>query len=655
MKNPPPFLISAALLFWGWQTHLLPLAILFTVVVEVRRILKTKWDLSRTEWSHLTDICTIILLSILTYGFFHDKTRIMYDISKLLPVVFFPLFAAQLYSISGKVDLAALSLIARKQKKASSRFPPLNIAYPYLLICLIAAGFGNRTDGAYFIGICALSAWAAYGFRSQQTTLARWILLLLLIAGIGFTAHSGLFQLQRVLTDVANRFFEHSTNPLKSVTSLGDIGTQKLSDTILFRATPGAPPDQPLLLREASYNYYRTPSWYASKIELSERPPTIAKFPIHLTAPPKNIIPKTIHIHTRIRKRKDTLKLPGDTFQIEYLPKATLKTNRLGSIVISDVEKGLIDYRASFAAGASADGPPDEFDLNIPPQELKAIQQFIAEHRLDSLPPEQLIQTLESIFDTEYSYTLDHKGKGARKTPLAYFLLDRKAGHCEYFATATVLILRACDIPARYIVGYAAAEYSALEKQFIIRKRHGHAWTRVHLNGRWQDLDTTSPNWLALENKNASPFRFLTDFVSFLSFKLSQFRWSEKDYMGRIAIALLLLLILMISNRLRKQKKSGRKKTSARRKRRRRTRAESPDSFDRLEKVLTQKGYPRNPGETLLTWARRIQQANPDLLDYDDLHCIIAHHYRQRFAPGHTPELTAIQAAVKQLLESINE
>ena len=35
-------------------------------------------------------------------------------------------------------------------------------------------------------------------------------------------------------------------------------------------------------------------------------------------------------------------------------------------------------------------------------------------------------------------------------TPLADFLLRTRSGHCEYYATATVLLLRAAGIPARY-------------------------------------------------------------------------------------------------------------------------------------------------------------------------------------------------------------
>ncbi|MBT8330725.1 MAG: transglutaminase-like domain-containing protein, partial [Deltaproteobacteria bacterium] len=35
------------------------------------------------------------------------------------------------------------------------------------------------------------------------------------------------------------------------------------------------------------------------------------------------------------------------------------------------------------------------------------------------------------------------------------FLTRSRSGHCEYFATATVLLLRQAGIPARYARGYS--------------------------------------------------------------------------------------------------------------------------------------------------------------------------------------------------------
>jgi hypothetical protein len=55
-------------------------------------------------------------------------------------------------------------------------------------------------------------------------------------------------------------------------------------------------------------------------------------------------------------------------------------------------------------------------------------------------------------------------------------------------------LLREAGLPARYAVGYSVQEKTG--KGFIVRDRHAHAWCLVHLDGVWQDFDTT-PRFLA--------------------------------------------------------------------------------------------------------------------------------------------------------------
>jgi hypothetical protein len=651
----PPLLISAALLFWGWQTGLLPLAICFAAAIELQRFLKTQREISRTEWNHLADICTIILLGILIVGFSHDKARLIYDTGKLLPIIFFPLLIAQTYSVAGKVELAALSLLTRKQKKSSHRLPPADIQYPYFFVCLLAAGLNKTADNTYFWGLCLLGAWAAHGIRAHRVRLLSWVALLLLTAASAQTFHISLYNLQQTLIALSERFFNQDVDPFKTSTSIGDIGMQKMFNDILFRASPETlPPNAiPLHLHEASYNVYSDSSWYAMQTKLLLHDNSTGLHPVSLQ-PYTGTAPYALEIQTRIRSDKTTLKLPPGTVQLDLLPKCSILTNSLGAVTLQKVEPRTIRYRAAFSPDYLSESPPTSLDVEVPEHEREAIFQIANQLKLSELPPTEAVQTLKHYFNTEFSYTLEHRGKGKHKTPLAYFLLERKAGQCELFATSTVLILRASGIPARYAVGYVAQEFSTLEQQFIIRQRHGHAWVRVYLDGRWQDLDTTSSNWLALEEDEQSPFQIISDFFSFISFSFSRLRWSQKDYLSKLAIGLLVLLILMIANRLRKQKKSGRKKiVRSKKKKTRKGRRQKQTSLERLEKEIAHKGWPRNPGEALIPWALRVQQAAPDLLNYPDLHAAIHQHYRQRFADDHAPSDNS--AIVKQLLESIKE
>src|SRR5262249_35384648 len=59
---------------------------------------------------------------------------------------------------------------------------------------------------------------------------------------------------------------------------------------------------------------------------------------------------------------------------------------------------------------------------------------------------------LERGLKIHYGYTLQLPGPV--KDPLADFLFDRRAGHCEDFATALAVLLRARGIPSRVVVGF---------------------------------------------------------------------------------------------------------------------------------------------------------------------------------------------------------
>ncbi|MEM9137769.1 MAG: transglutaminase domain-containing protein, partial [Cyanobacteria bacterium P01_F01_bin.42] len=77
------------------------------------------------------------------------------------------------------------------------------------------------------------------------------------------------------------------------------------------------------------------------------------------------------------------------------------------------------------------------------------------------------------------------------QTPLEAFLLDHRSGHCEYFASATALLLRSTGIPARYVAGYSVSEFSPAEQQYIGRVRDAHAWVMAYVDGAWRTIDTT--------------------------------------------------------------------------------------------------------------------------------------------------------------------
>src|SRR5262249_14522877 len=73
--------------------------------------------------------------------------------------------------------------------------------------------------------------------------------------------------------------------------------------------------------------------------------------------------------------------------------------------------------------------------------------------------PARLVALLDWLRSAhEYSVRLPRHPAGV--DPVEDFLFERRAGHCEYFATAMVILLRASGIPARYVNGYLGGEWN---------------------------------------------------------------------------------------------------------------------------------------------------------------------------------------------------
>jgi transglutaminase-like putative cysteine protease len=74
--------------------------------------------------------------------------------------------------------------------------------------------------------------------------------------------------------------------------------------------------------------------------------------------------------------------------------------------------------------------------------------------------------------------------------PVSNFLLDKRAAHCEYFASAAAVLLRCVGVPSRYVVGYYAHESDG--DGLIVRQRDAHAWTECYIDGvGWVAVDAT--------------------------------------------------------------------------------------------------------------------------------------------------------------------
>jgi protein-glutamine gamma-glutamyltransferase len=98
---------------------------------------------------------------------------------------------------------------------------------------------------------------------------------------------------------------------------------------------------------------------------------------------------------------------------------------------------------------------------------------------------------VESYLRSRYTYTLNLTGKPGQD-PLARFLFETRAGHCEYFASAMTIMLRTLGIPAREVNGFLPGEYNDLAGDYIVRASDAHSWVEVYFPGNgWMTFDPT--------------------------------------------------------------------------------------------------------------------------------------------------------------------
>lgn len=105
-----------------------------------------------------------------------------------------------------------------------------------------------------------------------------------------------------------------------------------------------------------------------------------------------------------------------------------------------------------------------------------------------------LINNLQQYYRDNFKYTLSPGAVPKEKDVVEYFLNETKQGYCTYFAAASVVLLRAANIPARYVEGYVVkpTDYignvirkdSDIELYKVeIKDSSAHAWVEVYIDG----------------------------------------------------------------------------------------------------------------------------------------------------------------------------
>ena len=655
--TPPPFFLGTVLLFWGWQVQTLAVAVCLAGIIESPQLVKTRFEFTAKDFNKFVDISIVLLAATVVTALTIDIHKALATLLKWLPLVLFPMVAAQEYASGKQIDTRSFFLATRRRlRQPVYETGKINISYLFSFASILASASANRTELSFFYGLSFFSAWALWQTRPKRYRISVWLLFLVIIPVSGFIFQHAIKETGIKVSRWAMQRFAayYSTDPFKSHTAIGDIGELKFFNTIALRISlePLSSTD-PFLLHRATYNRFSRNSWLSSAPFTRLEPQNNQTFwQINPKVPAQGSHPavhknfetdpltRTMTIYSRPVRNKSVLSLPAGTLSIGQMEAGLCEKNKFQTVRAEDLP-GLIISRVSYSDAVSFDALPQSSDLSVPENVQPGILKFTQLLNLKNRTEPEILSIVKSHFSDHFTYSLDLKGKGEYKTALENFLFHTRSGHCEFYATATALILRQAGIPTRYATGFIAHEYSPISRQIIVRNRDAHAWTKVFINGRWEDFDTTPSSFLEYDARIAPPF-WLTDIFSYIGFNLSRLRHETgKDLFETYGILLLLPLGVILFFRLRKAGQIKRLRPDRTVKKGPVTDIET-DAVLELEAALAKAGHARQPSETRLNWAKRISPHLNVSLPASELFQVITLYNFHRFSREKlTPEQKA--------------
>lgn len=705
--GPPRLLLGVTLMVWGYLTNHALLALGAALLVESRHWLNWRWQFDGRGYSRAWILCLMALAG--TVGFhslnLSGPTALLAFI-EWLPFIFLPLILAQQYGAAPAVPTSVFSVITRqrlKRERSLGKIIPetrIHLGYPYFALTLLATAFrasGFQDQWQYFALMVFLTVLAFYfSNQSKQRRLLPWFIMAILIGFSSMASSRGLIELYFWVKRGGFLNSEGSEPPVEQNTAIGKLGELKLSRRIEWRVSIPENRTPPERLMTLAYNHYRAGKWQSFDPNFQDYERsfsdllTIAdekdkgEFAFTTEGFQVNEQKKPIQFPIRLRgavnsNRKALPCLNSPALFAQATEIDSIEQSQLGTILAIN-SSSVIDLEIWPGDDPSLrEAEPtqrirgnqllDTTSLALPSntQEATELLSLSQKLNLDALSDRDKIATLKNYFQKNYRYTTHLKIQNqTNKTALTEFLTETHEGHCEYFATATSLLLRAAGVPTHYVVGFAVRETSNQPGEYVLRGTHAHAWCRAYLGGhkeqieeeqtiyikgvekkikvirdvwkggQWTDVDLTPSSWLTIDSPKPNLKERIADTFQRIREDFQLWRANEKNRgwvnltLVVITIALLIFVVWRLSgSRVRREKTllDGQQAPKA-----------SPTALTlllpQLETILGKKP----PGQVLSKW---LQKKLPEFPS-QSYHRLFDLHEQERFSP-HALESIEIQ------------
>ena len=450
-------------------------------------------------------------------------------------------------------------------------------------------------------------------------------------------------------------FGGRAASGFREAVALHGIGDVKLSRRLVLRVSfPGVEPGHVspdwLRLAGATMKHYRAGSGVEGRLK-SERLTSRGGRPVVLAT---GVSPGAL------RRAEIVLEREGGNF-FTQVGAATIEMH--GSVAVSRDPSGSlrfprgtelpISYAVDFDPTRVEQPPPDEGDLELPPaaDRLRDLAQRATGGTTNRLAAALAI---EQYMQQNFRYAL-RSNAPVREDPVEWFLFKSREGHCEFFASSMVLLLRTVGIPARLQAGYAGGEPDG-EGGYNVRDSHAHAWVVAYVQRQWRVFDPTPPEGRPgiLEAGEAQSLRAAWDRLEtqwdrwVLTFSLSdqvsmvqgavEAASRSLPILARAIPAAVLVLALVVLIRLRRKRQP--KTTEIAKDAPRITRA-----LQRVVAGAARRGVPVGPGTTAREFVRLASAAFPAAAE--PLDWLVAEHERCRYAGAPSPTQSRLRPAVR--------
>ena len=125
----------------------------------------------------------------------------------------------------------------------------------------------------------------------------------------------------------------------------------------------------------------------------------------------------------------------------------------------------------------------------------------LAKRLTDGKPTDKAkVDAVLAHFAKGYEYSLDALD-GDEDDPLTRFLFEAKTGHCEMYAGAVAVLLRAAGVPSRVATGYYGGHYNDMGGYWAFTQDDAHAWVEVQDGSGWRCVDAT-PEDMRAQQRN---------------------------------------------------------------------------------------------------------------------------------------------------------